>query len=419
MSGLISSVQLSTKYPEKKLTLIEKDLEFGGKLRPANSDEMLWSYGLSSVSEGLYNYIDQTFKLDPDAPDLGSMSISRQERLGVLSAGKVDEVLIKDLFSAVGARTIGGGAAARDWKNMDKVFSALEEGRRKDQTFSSLWSGTRKSPAAIAIEHLSRLYGFSDIWSSSSEALISRSAQFGSCRYDGCWGDAIDWFVQNLKSKPQVSVNPECLIVGASFDESTHKWTISTKQGQFICESLIVAQSPWEALDWLPKQFWPSELLATAIKTTPTSIVVLGEIYKGDLDLPNIILVPAESAQIVVTPNKEIYYQATLDFELSMQAPDVIKALKRLKRARKKLHAVYNGIETTGDHMSLLPVAWPQATGLNDLKHSQRLAKCKLATGNLGFCGESYGDSLNGDENFVTSIVNTCASISTSERARW
>src|SRR5690606_976179 len=104
---------------------------------------------------------------------------------------------------------------------------------------------------------------------------------------------------------------------------------LETEKGPVLAGKLIVAQPPWQATAWLPRSCWPGHVLSLASKTKPVSVVVLAETLKQDApeDLPDVVIVPAEKVQIIRNGVREICFQATIDYELSLQAPAVIKAV--------------------------------------------------------------------------------------------
>ena len=75
------------------------------------------------------------------------------------------------------------------------------------------------------------------------------------------------------------------------------------------------------------------------MKAKPSSAVVISEsiVQAPKEDIPDVILVPAESCQIITNQKDSLCFQATLNYELTVQAPAVVKAIKRLKRAQEKL----------------------------------------------------------------------------------
>ena len=100
--------------------------------------------------------------------------------------------------------------------------------------------------------------------------------------------------------------------------------------------------------------------------------------------------------------------QATLNFELTLSAPDVVKAVKRLRRARKKLLAAVPDLKTEGDHIALLPVAWSQPLAPNERKIMAKLGDYNFQKKHLAFCGDAYGPHLEGDKNIIGSAMKAC-----------
>ena len=162
----------------------------------------------------------------------------------------------------------------------------------------------------------------------------------------------------------------------------------------------MVATSLWETPGWLPRNHLPKHLANLLTRTKPSSLVVLSESRSEglEMDLPDQLLIPAEECQVVVE-GAEVCFQATLDFELTMQAPAVVKAVKRLKRARKKFLDAYPGLGLSGDHIALIPVGWAQS----DRRYLEKTAD--FQRDHLAFCGDSYGPSILGDENILSSLA--------------
>lgn len=161
------------------------------------------------------------------------------------------------------------------------------------------------------------------------------------------------------------------------------------------------------------KNLWPTQLLTVVNKTKPVSLVTLScPILEGDTkDVAQFVVVPSESIQASVSPN-EIVFQATIDFELSLQAPDVVKAVKRLKRAHRKFLLAAPHIKTGIERLSLVPVAWAQTPIMQDRKHLDRLKMENIQDRHLAFCGDAYGQSLNGDDNLIESVLSASEAIS-------
>jgi glycine/D-amino acid oxidase-like deaminating enzyme len=410
-AGLLCAARLLEQDPKLKVIVLEKESGVGGRLRSTSSASRIWNYGLNQVSSKLYSFWDQTLKNNPDAPDLGEMSLNEVRTCGIISSNQIQTIAQGELFSKKGARAIAGAAAARDWANLEALKEALDSGKRKEQAFQTAWSGTQKSPSAIALEHIAASFGVADIWSSSTDILFAKGAKALERAYLGDWEQAMAPLVEVLNNREGSELLLDAEIIGAAFVEADHNWTLTTRKGQVVAKRLVVAMTPWDALRWLPKNYWPTELLQMTIKCKPISAVVLSETISHlpeHAELPDRLLVPAEGVQILISPNKDICYQATIDFEVSMQAPDVVKAVRRLRRARKKLLQAVEGLETAGDHLALVPVGWAVPSGHTDRRYVEKMNRSAINTEVLLFCGDAYGAHLDEDDNFTESLLAVC-----------
>jgi len=418
-AGILTAARLIHDKPELNIALIEKEQIPGGRIRSVSEEHNLWGYGLSHISKDLVQYWDQTLKLDPESVDISEANVAPLNRIGVLAAAKISELDVNDWFSKKGARAIGGGAAARDWKSIDALSESMASGKKKEQSFQVAWNGTRKSPAGIVIQHMAASFGIPDVWSSSTQALLFRAQQFSSDLMVGDWNAPLETLISRIKNHEHADYHDDCTIIGASYQTEEKHWIVSTRGGTFAAKTLIVAQAPWDALKWLPKSYWPTDLLQLAIKTKPTSVVILSELLEpecmGQVDLPQVTLIPAEGVQIYLLPSGELCYQATIDFETSLQAPDVGKAVRRLKRARKKLKSAVPNLESTGEHIALLSVGWAQPMGFTDQRMRPKMDPKNLNSETLMFCGDAYGSSLSGDQNIIESSLSIAHSLSNSQ----
>ncbi len=410
-AGVLAAARLKATTPELRVLLIEKDPWLGGRLRSSSTRAGAWSYGLNTISHKLFDFWDQTLKASPEAPELHEFAKSRQERYGVLFGSKMSEFPTEQLFSIKGARALGGMAAGRGWKQVEELLGAATEDRGA-KVFAQAWPGTRKDPAAVVLEQYAACVGIPDLWASNALALKQRADYQLQKPHTGQWETAMQHIIDSLGD---LDVRKPCRIIGAR--REAEQWFIDTEQGEFCGRSLVVAQPPWLALSWLPKSYWPTPVLNLAMKTRPVSVVVLSEVLKQPIDLPDVCIIPSEQVQVLVNKeNSEICFQATLDYEMSLNAPTVVKAVKRLRRARKKLLAAYPEMMTEGDHLALLPVAWAQSPIQTDRRYMEKLAK-DFNTPTLAFCGDAYGASYDGDENFIASLLGTCNAIALETRS--
>ncbi len=405
ISGLLTAHRYCVANPEGKVLILEKDSRVGGRIGTIEGDSR--GTGFNAVTPRLYEFWNQAIKHDPEADDLPSMVSDKQSRTAVLMGNKFSEVDTKLLYSDKGARALGGLAAQRQWPEVTKLF---ESENKFDKTFAEVWKAPRKSPATMVLETYAQAFGITNIWESTPGAIAERGSFYVSEPYTGDWSPALHALIKKYTDSGQITLLTSARIFDADHDGD--EWHVKTAQGHFFGERLVVAQAPWTASQWLPKKLWPTPLLSVINKTKPVSLVILScPVEAGDTkDLAQMIVIPAESVQATVSP-KEIVFQATIDYELSLQAPDVVKAVKRLKRAHRKLLAAAPEIKTGIERLALVPVAWAQSPNMMERKHLDRLKMDSVQDRHLAFCGDAYGQSLNGDDNLIESVVSASEAI--------
>ena len=461
-AGILAAARLAAARPGIKIALVEREPRLGGRLRTGgnaagvkDADDtaaLSFSYGLNGISDALFGFWNETLKHDPDAPDLVTLATTRQQRAGVLAGNRINAIEIDQWFTAKGARTLGGFAASRQWPDVEEVLNpgalalaAAEKERLKAQgrkgaskaaaaaptedesddeeneaegdersyPFSHYWKSPRKAPAAVVVEHFASAYGIPDIWTASVDALRERSRFHSGRLHSGVWDDAIAALLALPEVKAAVTVFLNTRVVNARRTDGV--WTVDADGGAMTAKSLVVAMPPWIAVTWLPRTVWPPHVLQIASKTKPVSAVILSErLLDRAIDLPDVVVVPSERAQIVRTSDGEVTFQATIDFELSLQAPAVVKAVKALKRARKKLLTLYPGCVTETNKLALQTVAWAQSPSHADRRVMERMEKKAFNTASLSFCGDAYGGSYDGDANVLSSVISGCGAIAAS-----
>lgn len=406
ISGLLVAHRYCNENPDGKVLIIEKESRAGGRLGTIDGDSR--GSGFNAITPRLYEFWNQAIKHDPEADDLPTIISGKQSKTAVLMGNKFSEVDTKNLCSDKGAKALGGLAAQRQWNEVQKLFDAED---RFDKPFSEVWKSPRKSPATMVLETYAQAFGITNIWEASPGAIAERSSFYTSEPYTGDWSPALKALTQKLEDSGQLSIRTNARIINA--DHDNNEWHVQTAQGHFFGERLIVAQAPWIASQWLPKKLWPTQLLTVVSKTKPVSLVTLScPVLSGSTtELAQFIIIPSESVQATISP-KEIVFQATIDYELSLQAPDVVKAVKRLKRALKKLLTAAPEIKTGIERVALVPVGWAQTPSIMERKHLDRLKIDAVQDRHLAFCGDAYGKSLNGDDNLIESVISASEAIS-------
>jgi glycine/D-amino acid oxidase-like deaminating enzyme len=401
LAGLLTLQQLSAQHPDWTFILLEREARWGGRLRPTLRDEGSWSCGQQAVSSALFDHVVQAMggEAAPWARPLRS--------IGVLAGQKVSEVAIRELMDASMARALGGAAAVKDWP---QVAQLLRDGcvLGEEQSFSQAWKGDKKSAAVVVLEHLAHLWGLPELGPGSLRTLSAGARAMQEGLWTARWDQVWEPLLAELRNHDRLRLECRAQIMAAK--QQDRLWTLATTRGTFTAPRLVVAQSPWEAIAWLPKELWPSKLLAITGKTKPVSLVILSaELANETPEQPDLLLVPAEETQVILS-GRSICYQATLHYELTVQAPTVVKAVKRLKRARKKLETVRPDLMASGEHIALLPVGWAHTASPQEHRWFDKLELANLQDETLVFCGDAYGPHAEGDRNLIESVQTVITS---------
>ena len=418
LGGCLVSMALKKNHPDWQIAVLEKESFYGGRSR-SGLNPWVSSCGLNQVSSKLVNLFKQQLVDRLDSLKLDSVfesSLKNIESVGVCASGSLDKISYGELFQDRGVKLIGGSSALRDWsKRKDELFDKYKKvGLNSNLLFSKVFSGSLKDPSGAVLDIYAHSLGIPYLGSSFFSCFMQRLENATSdLVFVGRWSDILASFIE---SYDDIDFMPDTMIVSACIDESEGKsWKLKTKKGEFYSSKLVVAQSPWEALNWLDQNYFPAELLSIALKAKPVSVVSLTHSIEtsddSNLDiveqLSDMILVPSEQVSVINTLGKTLSYQTPLDYEMFFEAPAVSKAVRRLKRARKKLMSLYPDIKTGDDFISLIPAGWTQII----CQQARQIPPSASYTSDiLGFCGDSYGDSFCPDDNIISSVENICSS---------
>jgi glycine/D-amino acid oxidase-like deaminating enzyme len=408
LGGLLTLCELSRRHPTWTFELVEREPWIGGRLRLTSREHGTWSCGLHAIGAELFDYVQSVLQTE-DAEI--SQAFHPRQGFGVLAAQKITTAKGTSILAPEVAKAMGGTAATRDWGMLLELLEK-EAGSEQDQAqaFNQVWKGDKKSATLIVLEHLAHLWGVPDLSPSSAQILAARALQASKGQWSGPWDRLFEPLIADLRSQDRLIVHTRAQIMAAKYEEKT--WQLATTVGAVTGQRLVVAQSPWEATPWLPKDLWPSRLLNIASKTKPVSLVILSQ-HRTDnaADLPQTLVIPAEEVQVQIDA-QQICYQATLNYELTVQAPAVVKAVKRLKRARKKLEAVNPDLKTEGEHIALLPVAWAQTVAPSEQRWLEKMDGANVQRSHLGYCGDAYGAEADSDRNLIASVQAVCDAMS-------
>ncbi len=401
LAGLMCLHRLSELHPEWRFIMVEREARIGGRTRPSLEGEGSWSCGLQALSATLYDYLSSALPLaEEQIPQ-----IAPRRRSGVLSAQKISEMPFASLTKIEMARALGGSAATKEWPQVEELLNTpLDQLGEQDQTFAQAWKGDKKSAALVVLEPLAQLWGLPELGPCSLRTLVAQAQE----SKRGQWSGRQDLFflklIDELRESGRLRLETRAQIMAARYEDL---WTVASTRGAFSAPRLLVAQSPWEAILWLPKDLWPTAVLNLSAKTKPVSLVILSDIIPAPCpELPETLLIPAEEVQ-VISDGRQLTYQATLPYELTVQAPAVVKAIKRLKRAKKKLAAVIPGVQTAEanlEHIALLPLGWAHSAYPAEQRWFAKIDPRTIQKAHLGYCGDAYGGHASTDLNLIASV---------------
>lgn len=402
LSGILTAAQLLKESPSLKIAVLEKEERVGGRLSQSQNGDYAWYYGMDRISQDLWEKLKETTDHWIETDISEKYSLNKRTSFGVLSASKIKSHTLDDFWSEKGAKIVGGSAAARDWSLVDELWKTFEDGKKLGKNIGDSWKGTRKSASAIVMSQWAPVWGVGDLWQMSLSDFVEKKDSFTKCLYSGEMSLIIHDLVEALKDKAGVEFFTSCRVMSATKDKDN--WLVKGTTHSFTSKKIVVAQNPWEAMQWLSKDFWPSRLAQVAAKAKPISAVVLCGKLSKELDLDDLTLVPSESAQVWKTDSGALCFQVTLPFELTLSAPAVVKAIKRLKRARKKLFAAFE-LESAfeKEHISLIPVAWAQPQTAAERRVMSKIKDVDIVQDDLAFCGDTYGAGSDGDSNIIQS----------------
>ncbi|HYX39750.1 MAG TPA: hypothetical protein VE954_42185 [Oligoflexus sp.] len=408
LAGLLTLCELSRRQPTWTFQLVEREPWIGGRVRLSSRVHGSWSCGLNAIGPELFDHVQSV--LQSGDSEMAKAFHPRQG-FGVLAAQKIASVKGTSVLAPEVAKAVGGTAATRDWNTLLELLEKEAGGSHEHaQAFNQVWKGDKKSAALIVLEHMAHLWGVPELAPASAQILAARALQASKGQWTGPWDQLFEPLIGDLRSQDRLEMHTRAQIMTAKYEDKI--WQLATTVGVFEGQRLVVAQSPWEATPWLPKDLWPSRLLNIAGKTKPVSLVILSQ-HRNDktADLPQTLMIPAEEVQVQIDA-QQVCYQATLNFELTVQAPAVVKAVKRLKRARKKLETCCPELKTEGEHIALIPVAWAQTVAPSEQRWNEKMDGANVQRSHLGYCGDAYGAEADSDRNLIASVQAVCEAMS-------
>lgn len=415
LSGALTACKILSSLPNAKILILEKEKFSGGRLRTTDKEQGKWSFGINAITPDLKKFSVETIGSVFPEFDLSNYNPLDVNRFAQLSGSKLSEFSNSDVLSPSGAKAMGGRNAGKEFADVESLFEKSEGDGYVDDKLSKQLKLKRKSPGSVVLEHQATAFGIPDVWNAGVELLKSKKETYSSGLVRARWDEVCEDILEGLNEKENVTFHNSCHIISAKKNDS-NGFTLKTEKGIFETSALIIAQNPWAANRWLDKEFFPVSLINLVLKSKPVSLVTLSCVKKSDDLIPDMTIIPAEKTQVISYENS-ITFQATIDYEMSLASLEVVKAVKRLRRARKRMDQFFENTEFDGEFVALLPCAWPIPAGVSDRKLVEKLTPEALCNNGIQFCGDTYGTALEGDSNIISSVKHaTLSAISAIEK---
>lgn len=355
VSGLSLARQLTEI--DAQVIVLEKEDRFGGRLVARDRS-------LNSMTSRLKDFLFST-------EDCYRQRIVPQHQIALIVGKNIEVCARHELFSTKTFSLLGNSRIATSWDN----FSPTTHKRLTGYDFFPV------------IAKLAVVLACSDTKTIPPTRLLNHLKVYNEPRLIGDWQPLLSTVADRL------TIITSCRVLAASYNNG---WSITSEHGVYRSRILVVAQPPWSVNDWLNDP--PPSLLRTANKKLPTSSVCLVYRLSTEIsELPTNLFISTENVQGTIIGN-ELALNLVIDHSSQIKTPRVSNAVSRLKRAGRMLAKKYplNGIKL----ISLMPSAYSQPLGYFE----QRTKK-------LLFCGDSYGDDLDGDNNIINSLTQCQQSI--------
>ncbi len=406
ISGILTAARLHQATPSRKILLVEKESHIGGRITARSLHQRL--FPIFGVTAPLFQFVNQTLRLDPENPDLESfIPLPQEEEVGFFCGGDLYRLSRKRLLHESVLKMLAGPQVARQWDELQTLWQPVEKEVTEGESApaGSKKKLNEKNRAHQALHVLFQLADSASIWGLAEETWPARAQALCEIRIRGNWEPALQQLLPAEGGSLQVSPNTH--VLGAKRKDG--KWILSTNHGPIESQGLIVAQSPWQALEWLDRDEFPSTLFQRASKTQPVSTVLLSEkITRMDSSLPSLLFIPAQAASVVSSETELVFY-THIEYETSLDAPSVVKAIRRLRRAREKVRQKFPNLLSEGEYVALRTIGSTAPHRLAEKRICEKIKETVFPKQSLAFCGDAYGDADNPDENLIRSVLAAVA----------
>ncbi len=404
LAGLLAATRFRQIHPTARILLIEKEAQAGGRLHTPTAGESLGVGGMHYISQDLLEFINRTLLGCARGDDDLHLPTRAAQRVGILQGKRLDEIDLAQFCSGSLAKILGGPSAARQW---DTFLKTLEEAPEADQLqpLGKLAKISKKDPFLDVLNIMSLPLGIVDPALATLTSFQQRIRYLEKGLFGGPWTQVIDdilrWNELDLRlGKP---------ILDATFSE--RRWTITLENEVVTSTALVVAQPPWDAMNWLKREQSPPGFIHLSLKCFPLSAVALTIRFSEAVVIPERIVIPSEKTQVLQLSPREYCIQSLIDYETFFDAPRVVQAVKQVKRSKLKLVKQLGLSEPIEEFLALRPIAWAQETHCDARKFIEEYDATKLNSSQLVFCGDAYGTGYDPDQNLIRSCLAACSTI--------
>lgn len=399
LAGILLASRLESSF-SGSILLLEAHNSFGGRSRLVDWEKKEWSPAPGILSQKLSQFIGHLFlskSSSTEAPEF------EPARFGLFAQNKMTSFSSLSDKDCVLIKTLGGLAAKKQWLNRwGKIFQSEDEESQKTP-LAKLLHLNQKDALASLLKLFSFSLGLSSWLHTSPRALKERAEYQSSLGHSTFMKDLAGSLCVGSAEASSLSLAPGEKVLLARKEEDL--WCLKTTKRKIKTRRLVVAQSPWEALTWMDRKDLPQEVLKMALRSKPTSLVLLTKkLVEPFEDLPDQTLVSSESV-VVYKSQDSLCFTYALDYESSMSAPEVTKAIKALRRSAIKLSKHFPELNLEEEAIALFPISWGQSAGAKDCDLVEKMTDYPFFRKDLLFCGESYGKSYRPDENIIQSVL--------------
>ena len=274
ISGILTAARLHQANPSCKILLVEKEAYIGGRITARSVHHRPFS--IFGITPPLFQFLNQTLRLDPENPDLENfVPLPAEEDVGFLCASDLYRISRKRLLHESVLKMLAGPQVARQWEELQTLWQSMASitSEGVSPSAGAKKKLTTKNRAHQALQVLFQLADCASIWGLGDETWPARAQALCEMHIRGNWEPALRQLLPT--ASPTLHVETNLQVLGAV--RKGGKWLLSTSHGPLESLGLIVAQSPWQALEWLEREAFPSTVFARGSKTQPVSTVILSE----------------------------------------------------------------------------------------------------------------------------------------------